>query len=104
MVSLHVRPALRAPQLPRSARRPLALLCLVLGVAGCVLPIIPGLPFLVICGRLLGPRDRLLRQGMLAGRRGLRRLRRAGHPALRCAGDQLTPHWHSFARLLLGRH
>ncbi|HEU5098965.1 MAG TPA: hypothetical protein VFU22_08100 [Roseiflexaceae bacterium] len=87
---------------PRMARRSLALLCVALGVSGCILPIIPGLPFFVVAARLLGPRDRQLRHAIVAGRMGLRRLRSARQPLLRQAGHQLTPHWHTFTRLMLG--
>jgi hypothetical protein len=87
---------------PRLARRSLALLCVALGVSGCILPIIPGLPFFVIAARLLGRRDRQLRRAIVTGRIGLRRLRAARQPLLRRAGHQLTPHWRSFTRLKLG--
>ena len=83
-------------------RRSLALLCVLLGVTGCILPIIPGLPFFVVAARLLGPRDRQLRRAIVAGRQALRRLRAARQPLLRRAGHQLTPHWRSFTRLMLG--
>ena len=87
---------------PHALRRSLALLCVLLGVAGCILPIIPGLPFFVVAARLLGPRDRQLRRAIVAGRQGLRRLRAARQPLLRRAGHQLTPHWRSFTRIMLG--
>ena len=87
---------------PHALRRSLALLCVLLGVTGCILPIIPGLPFFVVAARLLGPRDRQLRRAIVAGRQALRRLRAARQPLLRRAGQQLTPHWRSFTRLMLG--
>jgi len=87
---------------PAAARRSIAILCLVLGVAGCILPIMPGLPFFVVAARLLGPRDRLLRRTIMLGRQALRRLRRARQPLLRRAAARLTPHWHTFTRLMLG--
>jgi hypothetical protein len=83
------------------ARRSLALLCLLLGVAGCILPIMPGLPFFVVAARLLGPRDQLLRRAIVLGRRTLRRLRGARHPHLRRLGLHLTPHWRSLTRPML---
>ena len=92
----------RASAPTRTARRSLALLCVVVGVSGCLLPIIPGLPFFVVAARLLGPRDRQLRRAIVAGRLALRRLRAARQPLLRRAGRQLTPHWRSFTRLMLG--
>ena len=90
------------PVLPHTARRSLALLCVLLGVTGCILPIMPGLPFFVVAARLLGPRDRQLRRAIVAGRQALRRLRAARQPLLRRVGHQLTPHWRSFTRLMLG--
>ena len=90
------------PTPARTARRSLALLCVLLGVTGCILPILPGLPFFVVAARLLGPRDRQLRRAIVAGRQALRRLRAARQPLLRRAGHQLTPHWRSFTRLMLG--
>jgi hypothetical protein len=87
---------------PRTARRSLALLCVLVGVSGCILPLIPGLPFFVVAARLLGPRDRQLRFAIVAGRVALRRMRTARQPLLRRAGRNLTPHWRSFTRLMLG--
>lgn len=92
------------PSTSRALRRALAIICLFLGVTGCILPIMPGLPFFIVGGRLLGPRDRLLRRAIVGGRRQLRRLRSARHPLLRHAGRQLTPHWRTFTRLLVGAH
>jgi uncharacterized membrane protein YbaN (DUF454 family) len=83
-------------------RRSLGLFCLALGVAGVLLPILPGWPLLLVCGRLLGPRDPLLRRVLAAGHRSLRRLRQAERPLLRQAGTQLMPHWRQFARLWIG--
>jgi len=93
---------LHMPTPPRTARRSLALLCVLLGVTGCILPIIPGLPFFVVAARLLGPRDRQLRRAIVAGRQALRRMRAARQPLLRRAGHKLTPHWRLFTRLMLG--
>ena len=90
------------PTPAHTARRSLALLCVLLGVTGCILPILPGLPFFVVAARLLGPRDRQLRRAIVASRQALRRLRAARQPLLRRAGHQLTPHWRSFTRLMLG--
>jgi hypothetical protein len=90
------------PTHAHAVRRSLALLCVLIGVTGCILPIIPGLPFFVIAARLLGRRDRQLRRVIVAGRQTLRRLRAARQPLLRRAGHQLTPHWHAFTRLMLG--
>src|SRR5512134_3595782 len=56
---------------PRMVRRSLALLCVLIGVAGCILPIIPGLPFFVVAARLLGRRDRQVRRAIVGGRLAL---------------------------------
>jgi hypothetical protein len=92
----------RIPTVPPAGRRSLAIFCLMLGVAGCVLPIIPGLPFFVIGGRLLGPRDPLLRRLIVLNRRALRRLRTAKQPLLRRAAEQLTPQLHTLTHLIVG--
>ena len=83
-------------------RRMLGLLCLALGIAGVLLPILPGWPLLLVCGRLLGPHDPLLRRMLATGHHGLRRLRQAERPLLRQAGTQLMPHWRKLARLWIG--
>jgi hypothetical protein len=82
-------------------RRLIGLLCIAIGVAGCILPIVPGLPFLAVGARVLGRRDPALRR-MLAGcHSSMRRLRRARAPLLRHAATRLTPHWRRLARLLV---
>jgi uncharacterized membrane protein YbaN (DUF454 family) len=73
-----------------------------MGIAGVLLPILPGWPLLLLCGRLLGPRDPLLRRMLAVGHRSLRRLRQAERPLLRRAGAVLTPHWRQLARLWIG--
>lgn len=90
------------PSLTRGLRRPFGLLLLAAGITGCILPILPGLPLLVVGARLLGRRDPALRRLVLAGRAGLRRLRAGRHPLVRRAGLWLTPHWQRLTRLLLG--
>lgn len=87
----------------RTARRSLGLICLALGVTGGILPIIPGLPFLVVGARLLGPRDPLLRRLRVSGRRSLRYMRRAKQPFLQRIGMRLTPLWQQAERLLTGK-
>ncbi|MFL5801233.1 MAG: hypothetical protein ACJ8CR_05765 [Roseiflexaceae bacterium] len=88
--------------LPRLARRSLGLFCLAIGVAGVLLPILPGWPLLLASGRLLGRRDPLLRRLLLTGRRGVRRLRQARHPLLRHAGARLLSPWRRVTRLMIG--
>jgi hypothetical protein len=90
------------PHLLPLARRSLGLLCLALGIAGVLLPILPGWPFLVISGRMLGPRDPLLRRLVMSGHRKLRRLRGARLPLLRRAGLRLMPHWRRLTRIWIG--
>jgi hypothetical protein len=87
---------------PRLLRRSLAMLCLLIGVLGCILPIIPGLPFFVVAARLLGPRDRLVRRANALGHRGLRRMRASRLAPLRRAAAELAPHWRLLSRLMLG--
>ena len=83
-------------------RRSLGLCFLAAGLAGVLLPILPGWPLLFVGGRILGRRDPLLRRMLLTGRRGVRRLRQARHPLLRRAGVRLLPHWRRTTRLLIG--
>jgi hypothetical protein len=90
------------PSLLPLARRSLGMLCLTLGIAGVLLPILPGWPFLVISGRMLGPRDPLLRGMLLAGHRCMRGLRHAKRPLLRYAGARLSPCWRQLVRLWIG--
>lgn len=85
-----------------SARRALALLCIMLGIAGCILPLIPGLPFFVLGGRLLGRRDPMLRSWLLHIRRQLRGMRRSRWAPLRRLGLRLTPQWRLLVVLMLG--
>ena len=61
-------------------RRSLGLCFLALGLAGVLLPILPGWPLLLVGGRMLGRRD----------------------PLLRRAGVRLLPHWRRTTRLLIG--
>jgi hypothetical protein len=102
MISLVIRRSPALPNLLPAARRSLGLFCLALGVAGVLLPILPGWPFLVICGRLLGPRDPLLRGMVLAGHRGMRRMRHSHRQLPRYLGARLTPQWRQLARMWIG--
>jgi uncharacterized membrane protein YbaN (DUF454 family) len=47
--------------------------CLVLGVLGVILPILPGFPFLLLGAGLVGRRDRTLRWCSTQGKLALRR-------------------------------
>jgi uncharacterized membrane protein YbaN (DUF454 family) len=93
---------LPTPKFRTTARRSIGILCLTLGVAGVLLPVLPGWPLLLVSGRILGPRDPLLRRSLLVGHRAVRRLRRAERPFLRRAATRLTPRWRQLARLLIG--
>jgi hypothetical protein len=102
MLSLVIR---RSPALPNVLpfmRRSLGLFCLALGIAGVLLPILPGWPFLVLSGRVLGRRDPLLRQVVLTGHQIFRGLRYARRPALRRLGARLLPQWRQLARVWVG--
>ncbi|NTU82726.1 MAG: hypothetical protein HGA45_25710 [Chloroflexales bacterium] len=71
-------------------RRAVGLLCLMIGVLGAVLPVIPGWPALIVAIVLLGRRDRTLRLLHLYGRRVLRWLRRHPAPQVRPVGRWLS--------------
>lgn len=86
-----------------SLRRILGVCCLILGVLGCVLPIIPGWPFLIPAIVLLGRRDPWLRRSHLLLRRALRRLRRAEHPLLGGLGRRLSSEYVRSKRSLAPR-
>jgi hypothetical protein len=102
MTNLLKSPTRYIPAPSHGVRRALGVFCLALGITGCVLPIIPGLPFLVVSARLLGRRDPLLRRLVFSGRALLRRLRTARHPRLRSAGVWLAPRWQRLAQLVMG--
>lgn len=46
---------------------------ILLGILGVVLPILPGMPFLILGTLVIGRRSRLFRQGSVAGKRALKR-------------------------------
>lgn len=73
-----------------SLRRGVGLICLAIGIAGIILPILPGWPFLIPAIALLGPRDPAIRHAHLLLRRTLRYLRTARHPFLRNLGERLS--------------
>lgn len=58
-------------------RRPIGVICLIIGVLGWILPILPGWPFIIPAVALLGRRDPMIRYPHLWLRRALRRMRRA---------------------------
>ena len=102
MISLVIRRSPTLPHLLPLVRRSLGLFCLTLGIAGVLLPILPGWPLLILSGRLLGRRDPMLRQMVLSGHRTLRRLRSTRRPLLRRLGIRLLPQWRQLARLWIG--
>jgi hypothetical protein len=102
MLYLRKNATLQTPLPSAALRRSLALACLILGIAGCLLPIIPGLPFMIAAARLLGPHDPMIRRANVAGSRGLRALRGSRVRLLRRAGAGLTPHWRTLRQLMLG--
>ncbi|MBX0329050.1 hypothetical protein K2Z83_15330 [Oscillochloris sp. ZM17-4] len=83
ITSSAIRPA-------RLIRRGLGFLFLGVGIAGALLPIIPGWPGLFVAILLLGRRDPALRKLHLVGRRGLRSLRTARAPHMRRIGRWLS--------------
>lgn len=58
-------------------RRPVGIVCLIIGVLGWILPILPGWPFIIPAVALLGRRDPMIRLPHIWLRRALRRMRRA---------------------------
>ncbi|HEY8599853.1 MAG TPA: hypothetical protein VIL85_15560 [Thermomicrobiales bacterium] len=46
---------------------------LLVGILGVVLPILPGMPFLILGTLVIGRRSRIFRRGSIAGKRFLRR-------------------------------
>ncbi|MBC8163480.1 MAG: hypothetical protein H7Z42_19905 [Roseiflexaceae bacterium] len=66
--------------------RPIGLICLVIGVLGWILPILPGWPFIIPAVALLGRRDPLIRHPHILLRRTLRRMRGARHAHVRALG------------------
>ncbi|HEU4329160.1 MAG TPA: hypothetical protein VFS21_38835 [Roseiflexaceae bacterium] len=90
-------------QLLSATRRILGLCCLVIGILGCILPILPGWPFLIPAILLLGRRDPWLRHSHLVLRRSLRLLRRADHPLMRWIGDRLSVEYLRGKRALMPR-
>ena len=70
----------RWPGLRRLPRLALGWACLVLGVLGVVLPVLPGFPFLVAGAALIGRRNRTLRWCSTHGKLALRRWAALDHP------------------------
>ena len=102
MSSLVIRRSPALPNILPFLRRSLGLFCLVLGIAGVLLPILPGWPLLIVSGRVLGRRDPLLRQVVLTGHRTLRQLRGHRRPLARQIGAKLNPHWRRLTRVWIG--
>ncbi|HEX5504078.1 MAG TPA: hypothetical protein VFW96_15740, partial [Thermomicrobiales bacterium] len=60
--------------------------CLLLGVLGVLLPILPGMPFLLLGAALLGRRDRALRWCSARGKLALRRWAALERPLVGAVG------------------
>jgi hypothetical protein len=60
---------------------------IVIGILGTILPIIPGLPFLLIGAHLIGRRDRRLRWARVHTRLAMRRAAQSQVPMVRTAGQ-----------------
>ncbi|MEI8306035.1 MAG: hypothetical protein WCF99_03105 [Chloroflexales bacterium] len=77
----------------RLVRRTLGFLALGVGIAGILLPIIPGWPGFVVAIVLLGRRDPALRHLHVFGRRTLRAMRRSRVRQMRRLGHWLSAHY-----------
>lgn len=97
---MQISPADRTFRPAGMARRALGFLFLGIGVAGAILPIIPGWPGLFVAVMLLGRRDPALRRMHIVGRRGLRRLRTARAPHVRRLGRWLSGQYVGMRRSL----
>jgi uncharacterized membrane protein YbaN (DUF454 family) len=73
----------------RWLRRPIGLICLIIGILGLILPILPGWPFIIPAIVLLGRKDRTLRLLHLLLRNGLRALQRSRVTWMRQLGMRL---------------
>lgn len=69
-----------------SARLILGWAFIALGILGAILPVLPGMPFLIIGTLLLGRHSRLARRASVGGKRLLRRWAADERPAVRAAG------------------
>jgi hypothetical protein len=87
----------------RPIRRALGFLFLGIGIAGAILPIIPGWPGFFVAIVLLGRRDPVLRKLHLLGRRTLRTLRRSRWQQLRRFGHWLSAQYVSMRRSITPR-
>jgi hypothetical protein len=87
----------------RLVRRALGFISLGIGVAGVLLPIIPGWPGFVLAIVLLGRRDPALRHLHLLVRRALRALRRSRVRQLRYIGRWLSAQYVGLRRSITPR-
>ncbi len=87
----------------RLIRRTLGFIALGIGIAGVLLPIIPGWPGFVVAIILLGRRDPALRYLHLLGRRSLRRMRRSRIRQMRRLGHWLSAHYVGMRRSITPR-
>ena len=70
----------------RSARLILGWAFIALGILGVILPLLPGMPFLLIGTLLIGRRSRLMRQASVWGKRMLRRWAALDRPVVGAVG------------------
>lgn len=87
--------------LVRLMRRIVGIICLIIGILGLLLPILPGWPFLIPAIVLLGRRDRVLRHSHLIIRRVLRMLRRHPMSSLRQLGQRLSAEYVKAKRMIV---
>jgi hypothetical protein len=83
------------------ARRIAGIICLIIGILGLLLPILPGWPFLVPAIVLLGRRDRMLRYVHLLIRLALRFMRRNRMIFLRQFGQRLSVEYVKAKRVIV---
>lgn len=84
-------------------KRILGIICLLIALAGFILPIIPGWPFIVPAVLLLGRRDPLLRWLNMTLRHGLRVMRRSQQPLVRMLGLRLSTEYARGRRSIMPR-
>ena len=92
------RPWVSWPAIWRTIRPVLGWICIAIGLLGVVLPIFPGMPFLVPGIALVGRRNRLIRWSAVACKRALRRLAPLNTPLLGPLARWALRAQHEFSR------
>ena len=94
----HSRRGVSWPAIWRAIRPALGWICIVIGLLGVVLPIFPGMPFLVPGIALVGRRNRLIRWSSVTCKRTLRRLAPLQTPLLGPLARWALRAQHEFSR------